>query len=84
MDILMTSSARQEYSLACAVDSGEYVFTYTRVYLNKSNGFDDSPGENETDEDNDDSKAGFGGGDDEDETSYKGAGGFDSEIWEDI
>ncbi|KAK7291455.1 hypothetical protein RIF29_06615 [Crotalaria pallida] len=76
MDMLMASSARQEYGLACGVDSGEYVFMNTRVYLNKSNGFDemrDSPGESETDEDNDDSKTGIGGGghEEEDETSYR-------------
>ncbi|CAL0332537.1 unnamed protein product [Lupinus luteus] len=77
MDMLMASSSRQEYGLACGVDSGEYVFMNTRVYLNKSNGFDemrDSPGESETDEDdNDDSKMGIHGRDDEDEseTSYR-------------
>jgi hypothetical protein len=54
MDMLMSSSARQEYGLACGVDSGEYVFMNTRVYLNRSNGFDemrDSPGESEASED---------------------------------
>ncbi|KAE9600299.1 hypothetical protein Lal_00045510 [Lupinus albus] len=75
MDMLMASSARQEYGLACGVDSGEYVFLNTRVYLNKSNGFDemrDSPGESETDEDNDDSKTAVKvGGDEDDETSYR-------------
>lgn len=85
MDMLMASSARQEYGLACGVDSGEYVFMNTRVYLNRSNGFDemrDSPGESEASEDNDDSdgvaprKTGSGGDgeeedDDEEETSYR-------------
>ncbi|KAE9586040.1 putative transcription factor Trihelix family [Lupinus albus] len=74
MDMLMASSSRQEYGLACGVDSGEYVFMNTRVYLNKSNGFDemrDSPGESETDEDNDDSKTGIRGSDDEDKISYR-------------
>ncbi|CAJ2636870.1 unnamed protein product [Trifolium pratense] len=54
MDMLMSSSARQEYGLACGVDSGEYVFMNTRVYLNRSNGFDemrDSPGESEASDD---------------------------------
>ncbi|KAL5082406.1 hypothetical protein RYX36_010827, partial [Vicia faba] len=39
MDMLMSSSARQEYGHACGFDSGEYVFMNTRVYLNRSNGF---------------------------------------------
>ncbi|XP_057447112.1 trihelix transcription factor ASIL2 [Lotus japonicus] len=78
MDMLMASSARQEYGLACGVDSGEYVFMNTRVYLNRSNGFDemrDSPGESETSEENDSDgvAAGPGGDGDEedDETSYR-------------
>ncbi|XP_021807194.1 trihelix transcription factor ASIL2-like [Prunus avium] len=56
MDMLMASSLRQECGLACGVDSGEYVFMNTRVYLERSNGFDemrDSPGESETDDDQD-------------------------------
>ncbi|KAL1356696.1 hypothetical protein HN51_008682 [Arachis hypogaea] len=56
MDMLMASSTRQEYGLACGVDGGEYVFMNTRVYLSRSNGFDemrDSPGESESDEDED-------------------------------
>lgn len=71
MDMLMASSARQEYGLACGVDSGEYVFMNTRVYLNRSNGFDemrDSPGESETDEDDDD---------DDDDLDGAGSGGDD-------
>lgn len=79
MDMLMASSARQEYGLACGVDSGEYVFMNTRVYLNRSNGFDemrDSPGESESDDDEEeeDEEGGGGGGDDddvEDETSFR-------------
>ena len=53
MDMLMASSPRQECGLACGIDSGEYVFMNTRVYLEKSNGFDemrDSPGESENEE----------------------------------
>ena len=71
MDMLMSSSARQEYGLACGVDSGEYVFMNTRVYLNRSNGFDemmDSPGESESsadDDDDDDDDDGENGGDSE-------------------
>ncbi|XP_068343658.1 trihelix transcription factor ENAP1-like [Pyrus communis] len=56
MEMLMASSSRQETGLACGVDSGEYVFMNTRVYLEQSNGFDemrDSPGESETDDDGD-------------------------------
>lgn len=44
--MLMTSSPRQDYGLACGVDSGEYVFMNTRVYLDRSTEFDeisDSP-----------------------------------------
>ena len=70
MDMLMASSARQEYGLACGVDSGEYVFMNTRVYLNSSNGFDemrDSPGESESDDDDDEEEDVGGGGGDEDE-----------------
>ncbi|TKY44660.1 Trihelix transcription factor ASIL1 [Spatholobus suberectus] len=74
MDMLMASSARQEYGLACGVDSGEYVFMNTRVYLNRSNGFDemrDSPGESESDEEEDEEECGGGGGgEEEDETSF--------------
>ena len=84
MDMLMASSSRQEYGLACGVDGGEYVFMNTRVYLNSSNGFDemrDSPGESESDDDDDFNGAGVaarrrgggggggGGEDDEEEES---------------
>ncbi|KAK7380014.1 hypothetical protein VNO78_32346 [Psophocarpus tetragonolobus] len=78
MDMLMASSARQEYGLACGVDSGEYVFMNTRVYLNRSNGFDemrDSPGESESDDDDyeeeDCGGGGGGGGGDDDDTSFR-------------
>lgn len=57
MDMLMASSVRQEYGLSCGMDSGEYVFMNTRVYLDRSNGLDemrDSPGESETSEDDSD------------------------------
>ncbi|KAM5547701.1 trihelix transcription factor ENAP1 [Rosa sericea] len=66
MEMLMASNMRQECGLACGVDNGEYVFMNTRVYLEKSNGFDemrDSPGESETDEDeNESDQNGFGFG----------------------
>lgn len=58
MDILMDSPGRQahSYGLACGVDSGEFVFTNTRVYLDWSNRLDemrDSPVESEnSDEEN--------------------------------
>ena len=79
MDMLMASSARQEYGLACGVDSGEYVFMNTRVYLNSSNGFDemrDSPGESESDDDDEEEDIGGGGGggdedEEEDKMSYR-------------
>ncbi|KAI4347143.1 hypothetical protein L6164_007985 [Bauhinia variegata] len=77
MDMLMASSAKQEYGLACGVDSGEYVFMNTRVYLNRSNGFDemtDSPGESETSEENDSDdlpRRRKGVGDDDEETSFR-------------
>lgn len=50
------SSAKPEFGLACGVDSGEFVFMNTKVYLEKSNGFDemmDSPGDSEEDEEED-------------------------------
>lgn len=46
MDMLMSSSARQA-GLSCGLDSGEYVFTNPKIYLNRANGLDemrDSPG----------------------------------------
>ncbi|TXG61368.1 hypothetical protein EZV62_012731 [Acer yangbiense] len=52
MDMLM-DMGRECRGLACGVDSGEFVFMDTRVYLDKSNGFDemrDSPNESEIDE----------------------------------
>ncbi|CAH8381625.1 unnamed protein product [Eruca vesicaria subsp. sativa] len=48
------SAAKPEFGLACGVDSGEFVFMNTKVYLDKSNGFDemmDSPGDSEEDDD---------------------------------
>lgn len=79
MDMLMASSTRQEYGLACGIDSGEYVFMNTRIYLNRSNGFDemrDSPGESETSEENDSDglpprRTGIEGNDEEDESSFR-------------
>ncbi|KAI4350873.1 hypothetical protein L6164_005280 [Bauhinia variegata] len=78
MDMLMASSAKQEYGLGCGVDSGEYVFMNTKVYLNSSNGFDemrDSPGESETSEENDSDglppRRRRVGDDDEEETSFR-------------
>ncbi|GJW74376.1 hypothetical protein Tco_0133746 [Tanacetum coccineum] len=56
MDMLL-SPKRQHNGLPCGVDSGEYVFMNTKVYLNQSNALDemrDSPGESEVDEDEDD------------------------------
>lgn len=52
---------QQEHGLACGLDSGEFVFMDTQVYLDRSNGFDemrDSPGESEVDEDVDEDKNG--------------------------
>ncbi|XP_010527186.1 PREDICTED: trihelix transcription factor ASIL2 isoform X2 [Tarenaya hassleriana] len=50
LDMLLGPSSRSDSGLACGVDSGEFVFMNTRVYLDKSNGFDemmDSPGDSE-------------------------------------
>ncbi|KFK39756.1 hypothetical protein AALP_AA3G283500 [Arabis alpina] len=52
LDMLLGSSPKSELGLACGVDSGEFVFMNTKVYLDKSNGFDemmDSPGDSEED-----------------------------------
>ncbi|KAH7572306.1 hypothetical protein ACOSP7_015424 [Xanthoceras sorbifolium] len=49
MDMLM-DIGKECGGLACGVDSGEFVFMDTRVYLDKSNGFDemrDSPNDSE-------------------------------------
>ncbi|PKI77600.1 trihelix transcription factor ASIL2-like [Punica granatum] len=66
MDALMSSPPQKQSSVAglsCGVDSGEYVFTNPRVYLNRANGMDemrDSPGNSEfsnrDEEDDDDSE----------------------------
>ncbi|XP_071729496.1 trihelix transcription factor ENAP2 [Rutidosis leptorrhynchoides] len=56
MDMLL-SPKKQHNGLPCGVDSGEYVFMNTKVYLNQSNAMDemgDSPGESESDEDEED------------------------------
>ncbi|KAJ0089682.1 hypothetical protein Patl1_13211 [Pistacia atlantica] len=53
MDMLM-DMRRECGGLACGLDSGEFVFMDTRVYLDRSNGFDemrDSPTESEMEED---------------------------------
>ncbi|KAM1389739.1 hypothetical protein ACFX13_018077 [Malus domestica] len=86
MEMLMASSSRQEFGLACGIDSGEYVFMNTRVYLERSNGFDemrDSPGESETDDDDENGNEdfdvfpprmagmGMGGGDGDEGSSYR-------------
>uniref|UniRef100_A0A1J3H062 Trihelix transcription factor ASIL1 n=1 Tax=Noccaea caerulescens TaxID=107243 RepID=A0A1J3H062_NOCCA len=57
LDMLLGASSKSELGLACGVDSGEFVFMSTKVYLDKSNGFDemmDSPGDSEDDDDDDD------------------------------
>ncbi|GFY98335.1 alcohol dehydrogenase transcription factor Myb/SANT-like family protein [Actinidia rufa] len=56
------SLARQQCGLPCGIDSGEYVFMNTRVYLDRSNGLDemrDSPGESESYEDDDEDSDGL-------------------------
>ncbi|XP_076908161.1 trihelix transcription factor ENAP1-like [Bidens hawaiensis] len=56
MDMLL-SPKKQHNGLPCGVDSGEYVFMNTKVYLNNSNAMDemrDSPCESEEDDDDDD------------------------------
>lgn len=52
MNVLL-SSHPQQAGLSCGVDSGEYVFMNPKVYLNRSNVFDemrDSPGKSESSE----------------------------------
>ncbi|KAF5742957.1 trihelix transcription factor ASIL2 isoform X1 [Tripterygium wilfordii] len=58
-DILLGFSGRKEWNggLACGVDSGEFVFMDTRVYLERANGFDemrDSPADSEDEMENED------------------------------
>lgn len=60
MDMLM-DMRKESGGLACGIDSGEYVFMDTNVYLDRSNGFDemrDSPSESEVEEEEDDSNEG--------------------------
>lgn len=55
MDVLMDTNM-EDGGLACGVDSGEFCFADTTVYLDKSNAFDemrDSPGESESEMDGD-------------------------------
>ncbi|CAL9222202.1 unnamed protein product [Arabidopsis halleri] len=57
LDMLLCVSPKSDLGLACGVDSGEFVFMNTKVYLDKSNGFDemmDSPGDSEEEEDDED------------------------------
>ncbi|XP_010513519.1 PREDICTED: trihelix transcription factor ASIL2-like [Camelina sativa] len=57
LDMLLCVSPKSDLGLACGVDSGEFVFMNTKVYLDKSNGFDemmDSPGDSEEEEDEED------------------------------
>ncbi|GLU09841.1 hypothetical protein SLE2022_266800 [Rubroshorea leprosula] len=65
MEMLMglgsSSFRQQESGLACGVDSGEFVFMNTEVYLDRSNGFDemrDSPAGSEMDEDEEEEEGG--------------------------
>ncbi|KAD4180432.1 hypothetical protein R6Q59_023418 [Mikania micrantha] len=54
---MLLSPKKQHNGLPCGVDSGEYVFMNTKVYLDQSNALDemrDSPGESESDDDDDD------------------------------
>ncbi|KAI9076309.1 hypothetical protein K1719_041734 [Acacia pycnantha] len=47
----LLSSPQQQAGLSCGLDSGEYVFSNPRVYLNRANVFDemrDSPGNSES------------------------------------
>ncbi|KAI3754263.1 hypothetical protein L1987_54042 [Smallanthus sonchifolius] len=58
MDMLL-SPKKQHNGLPCGVDSGEYVFMNTKVYLDQSNALDemrDSPGESESDDDDEDDR----------------------------
>lgn len=61
MDALL-SSPPQQAGLSCGMESGEYVFTNPRVYLNQSNGLDemrDSPGNSESGGDGEDESEGL-------------------------
>ncbi|KAK6148879.1 hypothetical protein DH2020_016404 [Rehmannia glutinosa] len=60
MDALL-SPLPQKAGLSCGVDSGEYVFMDPKVYLDRSNGFDemrDSPENSESDEEGEDESGG--------------------------
>lgn len=61
MDMLM-EMGRECGGLACGVDSGEFVFMDTGVYLDRSNGFDemrDSPNESELEEEEEEDEEDF-------------------------
>ncbi|KAK1418541.1 hypothetical protein QVD17_27686 [Tagetes erecta] len=77
MDMLL-SPKKQHNGLPCGVDSGEYVFMNTKVYLDHSNAMDelrDSPAESETDDDDDDLD------DEKDEEGFRGdAKGFSERV----
>lgn len=78
MEMLMglgsSSIMQQEGGLSCGVDSGEFVFMNTEVYLDRSNGFDemrDSPGSSEVDDDEEDDFQGSIRNDGTDDTSLR-------------
>ncbi|GAV79510.1 Myb_DNA-bind_4 domain-containing protein [Cephalotus follicularis] len=61
MDMLMLREEECGGGLACGVDSGEFVFMDTAVYLERSNGFDemrDSPCESEMEEEDEEEGVG--------------------------
>lgn len=78
MEMLMglgsSSFMQQECGLSCGVDSGEFVFMNTEVYLDRSNGFDemrDSPGSSEVDDDEQEDFQGSVRNDGNDEASLR-------------
>ncbi|KAH9621669.1 hypothetical protein KSS87_013992 [Heliosperma pusillum] len=61
MDMLLCSPSQRPGSLSCGIDSGEYVFTNPKVYLNHANGVDemrDSPDNSEASKDDKDDSGG--------------------------
>ncbi|XP_057773016.1 trihelix transcription factor ENAP1-like [Salvia miltiorrhiza] len=62
MDTLLSTPPQQAGGLSCGMESGEYVFTNPKVYLNQSNGLDemrDSPGNSESGGDGEDESEGL-------------------------
>lgn len=63
--LMMSSSSKQREGLACGLDSGEYVFMNSDVYLNCSNGMDEMRDSPENSESSDGEKRRINGDGDE-------------------